>query len=176
MKKFFQHKLNNLVLIVFLTLLAIDFSGRIYVKVPSEQRSVNFTPLPERSASLPYPPDAITSMAQQWVNAGKSESDKSALVKNLEQYDSLEMAGFRIALLAIYGDAERKALLWLKDTGSQNEQLTRVSAEQEFNGLMIESISKTSVILKHNDTTQQLQLFKPAGKRQSGNTNSNEQN
>jgi hypothetical protein len=176
MKKFFQHKLNNLILIVFLMLLAIDFSGRIYVKVPSEQRSVSFAALSERSSSLPYPSQAITALAQQWVNTGNTESDQSALVNNLEQYDSLELAGFKIALLAIYGDADRKALLWLKATDSKDEQLTRVSVEQQLNGLVVESISKTSVTLKHNDTTQQLQLFKPAGKSQSGNTTLNEQN
>lgn len=176
MKKFFQHKLNNLILIVFLAVLAIDFSGRIYVKVPSEQRSVNFAAISERSSSLPYSPDAITALAQQWVYSDDTPSENSALVKNLEQYDSLELAGFRIALLAIYGDAERKALLWLKAADSKDEQLTRVSAAQKLNGFVVESISKTSVILKHNDTTQQLQLFKPVGKSQSGNTNLNEQN
>lgn len=157
-------------------LLAFDFSGRIYVKVPSEQRSFSFEPQPVAPVSLPYSPEALKTLAQQWVDSGVAVSDNRDLMNNLDQYDSLELAGFKIALLAIYGNAEPKALLWLKASGSKEERLTRVTSGQEFNAVLVESINNNSVVLRHNGNIQQLQLFKPVGTSQSGNTNLNEQN
>jgi hypothetical protein len=177
MKKIMQYKLNNLILVVFLALLTIDFFSRIYVKVPAEQRLLDFDMLPQLNRSLPYSADSLTLLASQWERENNDESvEGSSLVKDLSNYDSLEMAGFRVALLSIYSDGDWKALLWFKDTKTGVEQLLRAGQGEELNGFTLESVGQKDLLLKHSGSQLELQLFKPAGKSLAGNKNTNEKN
>ncbi len=177
MKKLMQYKLNNLILVAFLVLLTIDFFSRIYVKVPTEQRLLDFNTQAQLTRTLPYSADAITLLASQWVRVNDDESaEDSSLVKDLSQYDSLELAGFKVALLSIYSDGESKALLWFKETKTGVEQLLRAGAGEELNGFTLESVRQKDLVLKHSGNQLELQLFKPAGKSQAGNKNTNEKN
>ncbi len=177
MKKLMQYKLNNLILAAFLVLLTIDFFSRIYVNVPAEQRLLDFNVQPKQAIALPYSAEEIRTLAGQWVRVNDEEpAENSSLVKDLSQYDSLELAGFRVALLSIYSDGEPKTLLWFKNTKTEAEELLRAGAGEEFNGFTLLSVGQKDLVLQHSGNQLELRLFKPVGKSQAGNKNTNEKN
>jgi hypothetical protein len=146
---------------ITLLLCAGHFFSAVYVTDSNEQKPLQIASIAHSAHPLPYQAAAIEQALSGWLQPPQAATASiDPMAAQLAGFDKVTLGNVTVALLAIYQQQQPVAVLALQAPAEQL-QYVHLREGQSLHNIELASISRSHIMLRHNQQQKQLQLFNP---------------